>query len=279
MVTRKLYAVTIKLAELVLIPHSKIPNAKRIPTGWGVTVAFKEIRQKFFNPNVVKAIMDVLDAREIIIPTTWHIYAVFEVPRTFNYLDGRKDVYNVIQKEITVVIGQQPVNWYISKHGYDPYTVKNTFLECRNVRGRLKNHAKLHITTMVARDIAKYVAAYGKRVTEKPCKTAPKCVNCHGHFPSGYKNCPARPLVVNRKFERLLQRKLKGIRKIGRTNRAAIINDRAKAARRKPAPAIPVLSTLSQHSQTLNSRSSILNKKARPYEAAGADIRNFLQIK
>ena len=32
------------------------------------------------------------------------------------------------------------------------------------MRGRLKNHAKLHTTTTVARDIAKYVAAYGKRV-------------------------------------------------------------------------------------------------------------------
>ncbi|TLD03715.1 uncharacterized protein PgNI_11519 [Pyricularia grisea] len=93
---------------------------------------------------------------------------------------------------------------------------------------------------MAARDIAKYVAAYGKRVAA-------------------------------------YMRKLKGIRRIGRANRAAIINDRAKAARRKPAPAIPVLNTLSQHSQTSNSRSSISNKKARPYEAAGADIRNFLQ--
>ncbi|KAI7910382.1 hypothetical protein M0657_011395 [Pyricularia oryzae] len=95
---------------------------------------------------------------------------------------------------------------------------------------------------MAARDIARYVAAYGKRVA-------------------------------------VYMRKLKGIRRIGRANRAAIINDRAKAARRKPAPAIPVLNTLSQHSQTSNSRSNILNKKTRPCEAAGADIRNFLQAK
>ncbi|QBZ57603.1 hypothetical protein PoMZ_02534 [Pyricularia oryzae] len=128
MVTREPYAVTTKLAELVSVPHSEIPNAKRTPTDWGVTVAFKEIRQKLLNPSAVKAIIDALDAREVIVPTTWYIYAVSGMPRTFNCLDGKKDVYEVIQEEITVAAGQQPVNWHISKYGYDPHTVKSTWI-------------------------------------------------------------------------------------------------------------------------------------------------------
>ncbi|EHA58416.1 hypothetical protein MGG_16534 [Pyricularia oryzae 70-15] len=142
MVTREPYAVTTKLAELVSVPHSEIPNAKRTPTGWGVTVAFEETRQKLLNPSAVKAIMDALDAREVTVPTTWHTYAVSGVPRTLNCLDGRKDVYEVIQEEITVAAGQQPVNWHISKYSYDPHTAEGTWIM----------------------DIAKYVAAYGKRV-------------------------------------------------------------------------------------------------------------------
>lgn len=128
MVTREPYAVTTKLAELVSVPHSEIPNAKRTPTGWGVTVASEETRQKLLNPSAVKAIMDALDAREVTVPTTWHTYAVSGVPRTLNCLDGRKDVHEVIQEEITVAAGQQPVNWHISKHGYDPYTAEGTWI-------------------------------------------------------------------------------------------------------------------------------------------------------
>ncbi|KAI6582841.1 hypothetical protein MCOR12_011830 [Pyricularia oryzae] len=301
MVTREPYAVTTKLAELVSVPHNEIPNAKRTPTGWGVTVASKETRQKILNPSAVKAIMDALDAREITVPTTWHIYAVSGMPRTLNCLDGRKDVHEVIQEEITVAAGQQPVNWHISKHGYDPHTAEGTWIisflqpvKPFQLFGMSKRARKVEKSRKITHhhdgcqgycEIRRCVrqarcGIYGeaKHATEEePCKAAPKCVNCHGHFPSGYKNCPARPLMVNGKFERPLQRKLKGIRKIGRANRAAIINDRAEAARRKPAPAIPVLNTLSQHSQTSSSRSSILNKRARPCEAAGADIRNFLQ--
>lgn len=302
MVTREPYAVTTKLAELVSVPHSEIPNAKRTPTGWGVTVASEETRQKLLNPSAVKAIMDALDAREVTVPTTWHTYAVSGVPRTLNCLDGRKDVHEVIQEEITVAAGQQPVNWHISKHGYDPHTAEGTWIvsflqpvkpfQLFGVSRRARKVEKSRKIThhhdgcqgyceirRCVRQARCGICGEAKHATEEePCKAAPKCVNCHGHFPSGHENCPARPLVVNGKFERPSQRKLKGIRRIGRPTRAAIINARAETARREPAPAIPVLSTSSQHSQTSSSRSSISNKRARPCEAAGADIRNFLQV-
>jgi hypothetical protein len=221
-----------------------IPTASPINTGWAITPANQDIRDRLMTQENQRLMLRALDGDAVRIPERWINYAVQGVPSSFRTLDGTEipTTTQLIEEEVHSQTGKQPVSCRASRHGANHRGLTtwivsykepvrsfrlfgtSEFSKAINKHPTIQRHnpgCQSYCNTARCTKVARCVHC-GDRTDRHQgqygdnCPHKAMCANCHGPHPASHPNCPAAPRRVNGHITKPTTTELKAIRRAGK---------------------------------------------------------------
>ena len=221
-----------------------IPTASEIKTGWAITPASEEIKQRLLTEENQALLLKAVDGEHVKIPEAWVNYAVQGVASSYPSLVGTytPTTRELVQTEAASQTGAQPVSCKISRHGANssgfatwiisfqqsvrPFRLFGTsnFAQVIKKRPVIQRHdpgCQGFCNPVKCRRMAR-CSNCSKQAAEHEgpigadCQQKVQCANCHGPFKSGHPECPAAPTRAQGKIIRLSKKELIEVQRVGR---------------------------------------------------------------
>jgi hypothetical protein len=237
------YRVRHKIATLFNLSLGQIPEVNPTKTGYAIIPADKDTRDLLLTDSAKQLLMQNLGAREVTIPEKWWTYAVPEVPWSFDSVTPDPTpmlAQDLIDEEVRIQAGLNPVRCTVSRHGIDPATNRGTWLvsflkpvkpfkifgtsglaRLVEKRPRIERHnpgcqgyCNPARCTRVDR-CPRCSDPMRDHQTAGPCTAPLRCANCHGPFEPGHTDCPAAPRYEKGRLVRPTKAEQRNIRRRG----------------------------------------------------------------
>ena len=237
------YAARIAICQNIQgITLKDIPRAASINTGWAITPANQEIKDKLMEAQNKELLLKALKGEAVEVPTTWYSYAVPGVrsgyfqPETRSILPVTKELVEeevIAQTGVSPVkctckapVGDNPTTWVI--HFLEPVRPFQLFGSSERAQLIRKNPKILHhnpgcqgFCNPTKCNKAPRCLHCGIRTQDhegmfgEQCERPAQCANCLGPHRAGYEKCPTRPKIVNGQVIRINSKDRKVLRKAG----------------------------------------------------------------